>query len=196
LPNQSQYKGKLMNLNELEKIVVGCAQGDRQAQEGLYKLFYSEMMAICNRYVNSEEEAIEVLHDGFMKIFSHLKKELQPNSLRAWMRRIMINTAIDNYRTNKKHYHGFDILNVHIEFDDRVLDLISSEEILLLVKKLPNSYRTVFNLHVIEGYTHPEIGEMLGISDGTSRSNFAKARQKLKNMLKTQYKITQNAYAG
>lgn len=184
-------------IKNIDEILKACKKDKRDAQSQLYKLFYGEMMALCMRYVANQEEALEVLNDGFMKVFKALRKEIPSKSIRGWIRRIMINTAIDHYRANKKHYYAMDIEHSNLEsYDENILDIMAADEILELVQQLPNSYRMVFNLHVVEGYTHPQIGKILGITDGTSRSNFAKARLKLQKMVKQlNYKLYKH-YAG
>lgn len=142
------------------------------------------MMGVCLRYTNDREEARDVLHEGFMKVFRNLAKFSRGTNLGAWIRRIMINTAIDHYRKNAKHPNLVEINHAIHETDahDVVADM-SAEEILKLVQKLSPAYRAVFNLYVIEGYSHKEVGEALGISEGTSKSNLAKARGKLQGMV-------------
>ncbi len=141
-------------------------------------------MGICLRYSRSREEAIEILNDGFVKIFSRLEKYARGLSFKAWLRRVMINAAIDYFRRSEKHYHSLDISHAQYETSsESVLDELSAGEIIQAIQKLPPSYRMVFNLHVIEGYKHEEIAHQLNISVGTSKSNLAVARNKLKKML-------------
>ncbi|RMG64238.1 MAG: sigma-70 family RNA polymerase sigma factor [Bacteroidetes bacterium] len=167
-----------------DEIVAGCLQGGRKYQKMLYERFYGSMMVVCMRYTNNREEARDVLHEGFMKVFRNLKKFTPGTNLGAWIRRIMINTAIDHYRKTAKRPNLVEINHAVHEVDahDVVADL-SAEEILAMVQKLSPAYRMVFNLYVIEGYSHKEVGELLGISEGTSKSNLAKARAKLQNMI-------------
>ncbi len=169
-----------------EELIAGCIKGKRRHQKKLYELFHGKMMAVCLRYTNNYEEARDVLTEGFMKVFKNLHRYKPSHSLDSWMKRIMINTAIDHYRKNKKHSQQVDLEYASNESgpnDANPISSLTAQEILQLVQKLPPAYRTVFNLYAIEGYNHREIGELLGISEGTSKSNLAKARGKLKKMI-------------
>jgi len=174
---------KLFEYSE-EDIVEGCLKGSRKYQKLLYEKYYGSMMAVCMRYTQDREEARDVLHEGFMKVYKNLSKYSKGTNLGAWIRRIMVNTAIDHYRKNAKRPNLIEINHaVHeIDIQDVVSDM-SADEILKMVQRLSPAYRTVFNLYVIEGYSHKEIGAMLGISEGTSKSNLAKARGKLQHMI-------------
>lgn len=167
-----------------EEIVEGCLQGGRKYQKLMYEKYYGSMMVVCMRYSSDREEARDILHEGFMKVFTNLGKYRRGTNLGAWVRRIMINTAIDHYRKLAKRPNLVEINHaVHeIDMSDVVSDM-SAAEILEMVQKLSPAYRTVFNLYVIEGYAHKEVGKMLGISEGTSKSNLAKARAKLQKMI-------------
>ncbi|MDX2247477.1 MAG: sigma-70 family RNA polymerase sigma factor [Bacteroidia bacterium] len=167
-----------------DEIIDGCLKGGRKYQKLLYEQFYGSMMVVCMRYTNDREEARDVLHEAFMKVFRNLKKFNRGTNLGAWIRRIMINTAIDHYRKTAKRPNLVEINQAVHEADsqDVVADL-SAEEILAMVQKLSPAYRTVFNLYVVEGYSHKEVGDLLGISEGTSKSNLAKARAKLQQMV-------------
>jgi RNA polymerase sigma-70 factor (ECF subfamily) len=146
--------------------------------------YYSYAMGICIRYSRSADEAVEILNDGFLKIFSKLSLYSPGLSFNGWLRKIMINSAIDYFRRNERHYHSLDISHVQDEsMSETVLDKLSAEEIISLIQRLPPSYRMVFNLFVIEGYHHEEIANQLNITVGTSKSNLAMARNKLKKML-------------
>jgi RNA polymerase sigma factor (sigma-70 family) len=187
------------NYNEAE-VVKGCIRQDRHFQKLLYEHYYGSMMAVCLRYANDREEARDVLHEGFMKVFKNINRFKEGTNLGAWIRRIMINTSIDHYRKNAKKPNFVEINHAIHEAD--VHDVVSemgAEEILKLVQKLSPAYRTVFNLYVIEGYSHREVGEALGISEGTSKSNLAKARAKLQKMIlssRLQSKSESEKYAG
>lgn len=167
-----------------DEIVKGCLEGGRKYQKLLYEKYYGSMMVVCMRYTYDRDEARDVLHEGFMKVFRNLHKYSKGTNLGAWIRRIMINTSIDHYRKMAKRPNLVEINHaVHeIDVQDVVSDM-SAEEILGMVQKLSPAYRTVFNLYVIEGYPHKEVGKMLGISEGTSKSNLAKARSKLQQMI-------------
>ncbi|MEL6863569.1 MAG: RNA polymerase sigma factor [Bacteroidota bacterium] len=173
-----------MTSEELIRIIRACKRGDRASQKQLYKHFYSYGMTICCRYARNREEAREVLNDAFVKAFLKINQYTEGRSFKAWMNRIFVHTAIDHYRKYKEAAPFVDIIHAqHVEVKATALEQLTAEDILKLVQKLPPSYKMVFNLHVVEGYSHPEIAEKLGISVGTSKSNLAKARLKLKTML-------------
>jgi RNA polymerase sigma factor (sigma-70 family) len=170
---------------ELLELVSGCLKQDRKDQKMLYKTFYGFSMAICLRYANNHYEAAEIMNQGFYKVFTHLNQYDVSKPLKAWIGRIMMNTSIDYYRSNLKAAHTDDLEKAEsIGNDDYSDKKIMYDDLLAMIQKLPNAYRTVFNLYAIEGYTHEEIGELLGISAGTSKSNLFKAREKLKRMIK------------
>ncbi|AMM49924.1 RNA polymerase sigma 70 [Rufibacter sp. DG15C] len=170
---------------EIEAVLQGCLADNRAAQKELYRLFYGYAMSICVRYTKDAEEAKEVLNDGFMKVFTRLKQYDATKPFKGWLRRIMINTALDNYRHNLKHYHAIDLESAAPTADSYdVLQQINYEYLIGLVQQLSPGYRTVFNMYVIDGYTHEEIAEILGITAGASKSNLFKARANLREMLK------------
>ncbi len=170
--------------NQEDQIIQGCLEGVRKYQKLLYERYYGSMMVVCMRYTNDREEARDVLHEGFLKVFNYLHKFERGTNLGAWIRRIMVNTSIDHYRKNAKRPSVVEINHAIHEIDSQdVVSDLSAEEILGLVQRLSPAYRTVFNLYAIEGYSHKDVSDMLGISEGTSKSNLAKARAKLQNML-------------
>jgi RNA polymerase sigma factor (sigma-70 family) len=141
-------------------------------------------MGICLRYSRTREEAVEILNDGYFKIFRKLDHYSPGLSFKGWLRKVMVNSAIDYFRRNEKHYTNLDIS--HLQYKSErvtILDTLSEKDILAAIQQLPESYRMVFNLFVIEGYKHDEIAIMLNISVGTSKSNLAVARNKLKRIL-------------
>lgn len=141
-------------------------------------------MGVCLRYSRTREEAVEIVNDGFIKIFTKLDKYSKGLSFKGWLRRVMINSSIDYFRKNEKHYHSLDISHGHYETThDNVLDKLAEEDIIAAIQRLPPSYRMVFNLFVIEGFKHEEIANQLNISVGTSKSNLAIARNKLQKIL-------------
>jgi RNA polymerase sigma factor (sigma-70 family) len=156
---------------DLAELITGCLQQDRKCQKMLYKAFYGFAMGICLRYANNRYEAAEIMNQGYMKVFTGLSK-------------IMMNTAIDYYRSNLKMAYTDELDKAeHISDDNELPDKqIDYQELLNMIQQLPHAYRTVFNLYAIEGYTHEEIGVMLNINTGTSKSNLFKAREKLKNL--------------
>jgi RNA polymerase sigma-70 factor (ECF subfamily) len=159
-------------------------KGRLKDQEGLYKHFYGYVMGICLRYAKSKDEASEILNDSFLKVFNKLNTYDSSKLFKAWLRRITVNTAIDYYRREHKHDYQLPIEKaIKEENDFDVIDQLNTEDILKLLQKLPDNYRVVFNLYEIEGYSHDEIGEMLKIPVGTSKSNLSRAKQKLRIMV-------------
>jgi RNA polymerase sigma factor (sigma-70 family) len=166
-------------------LLAGCARGDLRCQKQLYKRYYGLAMHLCLRYAATREEAAELLNDGFMKVFTNLHNRTG-GSFEGWLRRIMVNTAIDHFRRQQHHNQTLDLLYAENRADDHTADAIaqlSAAEIMQLVQQLTPACRIVFNLYVIEGYTHVEVGEKLGISEGASKSNLHKARMKLQRMI-------------
>ena len=172
----------------LDDIVKKCVKGDRKAQHELYEIFYSKMMGVCYRYTNNAEDARDILQDGFVKVYSNLKKYNFKGSLEGWIRRIMVNTAIDHFRKTKNVFlvnddDGYILENSKVESSDSIYSQFGESVIMDAIQSLSPAYKTVFNLNVIEGYQHKEIAEKLNISEGTSKSNLAKAKQNLKKIL-------------
>lgn len=175
-----------MTKEALTELIKACKRNDPKSQKALYRHFYNYGMTVCSRYARNREEAKEIMNDAFVKIFTKLDQYNFSLSFKAWLNRIMVNTAIDHYRKYQSVPRTVDLVYAqHIEVNDRVLENISAKDILKLVQKLSPSYRIAFNLFVVEGYKHHEIAEKLGISTGTSKSNLAKARLKLKAMIQT-----------
>lgn len=174
-----------MSDGTLQTLVQGCLHGHRKSQEDLYQRFYAYGMSVCLRYTVSEEEAIEVLNDGFMKVFDHLEKFDTAKPFHTWFRRILINTAINYYHKYRKHNHHQSIEEAyHVAAEQDVLNKLSYQEIIKLIQQLSPVYRTVFNLYAIDGYTHEEIAKALDISIGSSKSNLSRARANLRALLK------------
>ncbi len=168
----------------LEEIIAGCKKNQLKAQELFYQHFYGYSMSICLIYSDSKDDAVEIMNDGFLKIFKHIRNQKQPKALKSWIRRIMINTAIDHYRRTKKHRHYTDLDHTQRSGGEgEIYGKLAASEILSMVQLLPTSYRTVFNLYVIEGYSHKDISGLLGISEGTSRANLSYANKELRKML-------------
>lgn len=175
-------------------LIEGCRNQDKESQRLLYKHYYAYAYSICVRYTGSIDEAREVLNDGFMKVFNKIDKYNTEKSFEGWLKRVLINTAIDHYRANKKH-NGHASLNGHDrEISSNAIDEISHKELLMLVQRLSPQYRTVFSLFVIDGFSHEDIAEKLNISVGTSKSNLSKARANLRQMLKITNKTIYEQY--
>lgn len=170
------------------ELINGCIQNDRRAQEKLYKHFYGSMTALCLRYTRNEEDAIEVLHNGFLKVFRNIGTYNQSKgSLYTWIRTIVVHTAIDFIRQREKFFTKTDLEHgPEPSVDTDALHRISAQELLKLVQKLPSATKAVFNLYVVDGYTHREIGSMLNISEGTSKWHLSQARKILQQLLNQQ----------
>lgn len=168
------------------ELIQACIRKEAWAMQKLYEENYGSMYAICLRYTNSKDEAIDILHDAFLKIFNKIHTYESGTMLQAWMKRITVNTCIDYFRKESKRYHS-DLDDARTVKNNSMspIDGLGLEEILKAVQKLPTAYRSVFNMHVIDGYSHKEISEILHINESTSRSNLVKARQKLKELLIT-----------
>lgn len=179
----------LSNKNEVEKLVKGCADGNRESQKLLYENMYGKMMAVCYRYSQRRDEAEDLFQDGFIKVFEKIHKYNFKGSLEGWIRRIMVNNAIDYLRIKKRKYNFTENTNEFVDVEDEVentkmYEAISTQTILEMVQKLSASYQLVFNMYVLDGYTHQEIAEKLEISEGTSKSNLSKAKANLRMMVK------------
>lgn len=176
--------------DDQESIITACLRGDQLAQKALIGIYYSFAKTISMRYVENKQEVDEIINDSFLKIFNNLAKYYHSLPFKAWTRKIIVNTAIDHFRKNRQFNYNMqsDIEDIgEVEVDENIISKISSDEILSLVNKLSPSYRIVFNLFAIEGYTHREIADMLGISEGTSKSNLMDARRKLQGMIGSAY---------
>jgi len=170
--------------NQEKNLIEACVRKERWAQKQLYQDNYGLLMGVCLRYSNNREDALDILHEGYIKIFRHIHKYQIGTSLTAWMRRIMVNTAIDFYRKAVRR-RTEDLDQVYDKGTDEpdAVSKCTEKEILEAVQTLSPAYRAVFNLYVIEGFSHREIGEQLNITESTSRSNLVKARSKLKALL-------------
>ncbi len=172
------------NITESD-LISGCIAGNRRMQEELYRRFSPRMYAVCLRYAGNPEEAEDILQEGFIKIFKKLGSFRSEGSFEGWIRRIFVNTAIEHFR--RKRY-----LQPVTEKEENtvegsylsVLDNLAERDIMELIQQLSPGYRTVFNMYVVEGYTHKEIGDMLGISEGTSKSQLSRAKVILQQMVK------------
>jgi len=167
-----------------EGLIEGILKEKRWAQKQLYEEYFEVLMPICLRYAGTKEEAEDVLHESFIKIFKNIGKYKPGTSLKGWMSRIVVNTSIDHYRKRVKK-KTVELDNVyHLKAKEvNAVQALSVEEILNAMHQLSYIYRTIFNMFVVEGYPHKEIAEKLNISESTSRSNLVKARKKLKELL-------------
>lgn len=175
---------------EEQNLIQACANKERWAQQLLYKEHYSKMMGVCLRYSNNKEDAQDILHEGFIKVFKNIAKYQPGTSITAWIRRIMINTSIDFYRKNvRRRTEDLDQAYSISSSDADAISQVTEKEILESVQKLSPAYRAVFNLYIIEGFSHKEIAGQLEITESTSRSNLVKARMKLKELLIKRYSM-------
>ncbi|WP_448519918.1 RNA polymerase sigma factor [Rhodoflexus sp.] len=166
------------------QLIRDCLAGKRGAQELFYKRFYGYVMSIALRYSKHTEEAKEITNDSFVKAFQHLNRHDQQRSLKSWLRRIVVNTALDRLRKNKRELHQTDIQQLPLEtLDEGVIARLSAEDIMQMIQDLSAPQRAVFNLFEIEGFSHEEIGAMLDIPVGTSKSHLARAKVKLRQMI-------------
>lgn len=187
-----------MNLSKHQtgQLVKGCINNDRSAQEALYKLFYADMLRVCHSYLPDKELAKEAFNSGFLKVFQSIKNfDVEKGELGGWIRKVMIYTAIDLCRKELK----FTSLTLNEQDQDdffiqpAILEKLYFEEILANIRLLPYATQTVFNLSVLDGFSHKEIGEQLNISEGTSRWHLAEAKRKLRAMLESATQSSQMA---
>jgi len=177
-----------------ENIIEGCKKGKGRYQEELYRMLAPKMYGLCLKYANDKDDAKDIMQDAFIKVFQKIDQFGDKGSFEGWVRRIMINTALEKYRSQVMVYS----LDERMPFSDEgvsstVIDELSAEDLLGLVRQLTPKYRMVFNLYAIEGYNHKEIGEMLGISEGTSKSNLSRARIILQEKVKELFSFTREA---
>lgn len=167
-----------------EDLVLGCIKEDKHCQIELYKRYSGKMMAVCLRYANSRMEAEDMLQDGFIKVFDNIGKFKMEGSLEGWVRRIMVNTAINKIRANKVRFEEIGDDKDEFRYEDMsVVDRMSEQDILNLINKMPQGYRYVFNMYAIEGFSHKEIADRLGIEEASSRSQYAKAKKYLQQQI-------------
>lgn len=181
---------------EEQLLVEGCKRGDAAARKELYELYAPAMMSLCIRYVRERETARDLLQDGFIKVFTKIQTYSATGPLGAWIRRVFVTTALEYIRKYDalRMSAPIDEYGEQVEDEDAsVLDRLSADDLLGCIARLPNGYRTVFNLYAIEGYTHKEISEMLNIQEITSRSQFTRARKALQGMVQS---LTIQNYGG
>jgi len=173
---------------KLDILLKECKRGKSDSQEILYQRFASAMYGLCLQYASSEEDAQDILQEGFIKVFAKLDQVKNPAALPGWIRRVMINTALEKYRSQVVLQRVDELReDYHEDTGNEALDKISCEELVTLIQTLTPRYRMVFNLYAIEGYSHQEISEELGISIGTSKSNLSRARTILQDKVKRIY---------
>jgi RNA polymerase sigma factor (sigma-70 family) len=177
--------------DSLEHIIKGCRDRNPLAQKELYETFKSKMFGICMRYAGNYDDAQDILQDGFLKVFEKIDQFGFKGAFEGWIRRIMVNTALERFRTNYRIININDNLKeVEHEYKGDFTCDIDARELIRFVQELSPKYRIVFNLYAIEGYSHKEIGEMLGISEGTSKSNLSRARDILQEKVNRFYLLS------
>ena len=180
-------------MDQLNNIIKGCLKGDRKSQEQLYKMFSNRMFGLCLQYANNYDDACDILQEGFIKVYRKMDQFSGKGSFEGWIRRIMINTALERYRS---HLHLYPLTENSVPEDkvsqEEIFEKLSSEDLLKFVQGLPPRYRMVFNMYAIEGYSHKEIAETMEITVGTSKSNLSRARDILQKKVKQYYDSTEN----
>ncbi len=185
----------MLNILDEKGLVEQCQKQNRSAQKILYEKYYHKMMAICLRYLKSEEDALEVLNNSFLKVFAKIKQYKSEGSLESWIKRIVINSSIDFVRSNKEYKNKFILTNEFSLYGSQEQETLSSnsfsnidlhlskDQLFELIKELPPATRIVFNLYVIDDFTHKQISEQLKISEGTSKWHLSNARKILQEKI-------------
>ncbi|MEQ8809909.1 MAG: RNA polymerase sigma factor [Imperialibacter sp.] len=167
-----------------EELIEGCAKEDRHMQYQLYQKYSGQMYAICLRYCKMQQEAEDVLQEGFVKVFNHIKTFRKESSLFYWIKRIVINTALNHQRNKLYMYPMVDVADLRQPSANHdLLAGLQLEDLMVMIQDLPSGCQTIFNLYAIEGYKHHEIAELLGVTEGTSKSQYARAKQLLQEKL-------------
>jgi RNA polymerase sigma factor (sigma-70 family) len=180
------FKNRNKENTNLETVLYDCSRGNRKSQEQLYKMHYSYAMSIALRFSNNRESAAEILNDSFLKTFHYLSEGGKIDNFMPWLRKTIINNAIDYYRRNSKFTDliAYDEHLPETVFDDNIIANLTAEEIIATLQKLSDVHRVIFILYEIEGYSHKEIGEKLGISEIVSRKNLSRAKNQLKMLFR------------
>jgi len=171
------------------ELVKECLKNNRASQKQLYNSYAAVMLGVCYRYTKSMADAEDVLQEGFIRVYKNLYQYKCEGELGAWIRRIMVRTALNYLKRNTKYQHdlAFEKIEMHPVTEDNPEIKLDTKELASLIQQLPTGYQTIFNLYAVEGYSHVEIGELLGISDGTSRSQYARARALMITWIKKYY---------
>jgi RNA polymerase sigma factor (sigma-70 family) len=177
-------------------LIKACIEGDRRMQEELYKRFAPKMYAVCLRYTNNADDAQDLLQEGFIKIYKNLHRFRAEGSFEGWIRRVFVNTSIEHFRKKSTKLNLVSEKEEHTieDTDITALESLAEKDIINIIQQLSPGYRTVFNLYVVEGYSHKEIGDMLGISEGTSKSQLARAKSVLQKKVAQYLSDTQKSY--
>ncbi|PPL03580.1 RNA polymerase sigma factor [Parapedobacter indicus] len=173
-----------INEEVVQEYIAGCRKHNQESQYALFKHFHSYAMGICRRYAHNSDEASDILSESFLKIFSHIDRFDESKPFKSWMGKIITNTAIDYYRASLKFVQQDDVAAYeNLGSEASVYGKLAYDELLVMIQSLSPAYQTVFNLYAIDGYSHNEIAEMLGITVNTSKSNLHKARRRLQELL-------------
>lgn len=165
-------------------LIKGSIDGNRHIQELLYKKFSGKMYGVCLRYAGNESDANDIMQDGFIKVFNNLEKFRADGSFEGWIRRIIVNTSIEYFRRKKKTFNITETQENYIEDTSLdALDVLATKDLMHIINELPPGYKMVFNMHIIEGYSHKEIADTLGITEGTSKSQLARAKGVLRKII-------------
>lgn len=183
-----------------ETLIKGCIQQDKRCQETLYKQYYADMLRVCLRYAKSQEEALDILNRGFLKVFTHIATYRQSGTLGAWIRRIMVNAAIDFYREKSALEKVVPLMETEDDLQQvfiqpEVYARFSSNDILLLLQSLPTNYRLVFSLYAVEGYSYGEIANVMEIKEATCRWYLMEARKLLQQRMKQLLLLTPQTHS-
>ena len=170
-----------------QELVAGCINNERRAQEALYRRFFPEMMRMCRRYTRDEDTAIEIVNNGFLRVFKKIHTFAFKGSLEGWVRRLVYHSMADHFRDNARYLHFLVLEDRDEAIPERGHEVFYEEDILRAVRTLPPVSQEVFRLYAIEGYSHAEIAASLSISEGTSKWHLSTARQKLREILAPQY---------
>jgi RNA polymerase sigma factor (sigma-70 family) len=173
-------------MNIKNEIIEACKKNERSAQKVIYENFFSRFYIVCIRYIKDKEEALEVLNDGFINMFKNIEHYKGEGSFEGWARKIIVNKAIDYIRSNKKYKEIFKYVEDYKDVPVKVeveADMYDIDELYDMVNNLPNIYRMVFNLYAIDGFSHKEIAEKIGVSEGTSRWYLSESRKMLKEQI-------------
>ncbi len=168
-----------------KELIECCLENDRKAQKLLYDKFSSRMLGVCLRYSRNIQEAEDMMSEGFVNIFTKLSSFKADGPFEGWMRKIMVNTSISQYRINLKHQYHQDVTEVNEISDnsENALEKIEARDLMKVIQQMPEGYKVIFNLCIVEGYTHKDVSEITGLSEGTSKSQLSKAKKWLKNKL-------------
>lgn len=166
-----------------QELIEGCSKGNRICQQMLYAQFSKRMMAVCLRYSKSIQEAEDILQEGFVKVFQHVGSFRKQSQLETWITRIMVNTSLNAHRKKLYLFPMVDVDDTTIAYETENFDSLQFEQLVKMIQSLPHGCQLIFNMYAVEGYTHQEIAGLLGITEGTSKSQYARARDLLRKQL-------------